>query len=87
MHTIQPLDISQLDGYDLLSEQEQQLCATLRIYPFAYSAIKQQLLTENIQKGYVRKRSLRNLVKIDQQKSMKIYDFMIKSGWIFNKRV
>ena len=82
----QPLDISSANGFDLLSDAEQQLCSSLHIYPMAYIAIKEQLITENISKGFVKRRQLRNLLKIETTKSMKIYDFMIKNGWIFNKR-
>ena len=81
----QHLEVAEVPGSDLLSDAEQQLCSSLRIYPMAYMAIKDQLITENISKGFVRRRSLRNLIKVDSTKSMKIYDFMVKNGWILNK--
>lgn len=41
-----PLDISQSEGYELLSPQEQTLCTSLRLLPRAYLVIKETLISE-----------------------------------------
>lgn len=79
------LDISKAEGVELLSESEKVLCSTLRIYPRAYISIKDTVLKEYASKGVMRKRNLRALVKIDGNKSSRIYDFFVEMGWLINK--
>ncbi|KAJ3222191.1 Transcriptional adapter ada2 [Clydaea vesicula] len=77
------LDISQSEGYELLSSQEKTLCSSLRILPRAYLVIKETLLSHHQKSGgKLKKRQARGLVKIDVNKTGKVWDFFIQSGWI-----
>ncbi|ODV83649.1 hypothetical protein CANARDRAFT_24883 [[Candida] arabinofermentans NRRL YB-2248] len=78
----QPLDITQSLDYDLLSQEEKHLCSTLRILPKPYLAIKETMFRELLRSGGILKRkSLKDLIKIDPLKLTKIYDFFIQQKW------
>lgn len=77
-----PLDISKSNDFELLSNEEKQLCATLRILPKPYLAIKSQLMKEAVKNdGILKKKDARHLLKIDVNKASKIYEFFIQMGW------
>ncbi|KAJ3302588.1 Transcriptional adapter ada2 [Kappamyces sp. JEL0829] len=80
--TANPLDISHADGIDLLIDEEKVLCSQLRLYPRAYMGIKDIILREYAAKGVVKKRSVRSMIKIDVNKTSKIFDFFSQMGWI-----
>ncbi|KAI8988156.1 hypothetical protein BDF20DRAFT_854172 [Mycotypha africana] len=77
-----PLNISEADGVHLLTEEEQILCSTLRIMPRPYLVIKDTILKEYAKQGYLKRRQARALIKIDVNKTSRIYDFFVESGWI-----
>ncbi|CAK9435665.1 uncharacterized protein LODBEIA_P03920 [Lodderomyces beijingensis] len=78
-----PLDITHSADYDLLSAEEKQLCATLRILPKPYLAIKNQLMKEAVKNnGVLKKKDARQTLKIDVNKASKIYEFFVQMGWI-----
>lgn len=78
----QPLDISQKADYDLLSKEERILCSTLRLYPKLYFVIKETLFRELMRTGGVlKKRTARELLKIDVNKTSKIYEFFVQQNW------
>ncbi|KAI8079944.1 Homeodomain-like protein, partial [Halteromyces radiatus] len=77
-----PLDISTADGIDLLTPEEQKLCSTLRLLPRPYLVIKDTILAAYAKQGFLKRRATRALIKIDVNKTSKIYDFFIESGWI-----
>lgn len=77
-----PLDISHAADFDLLSNEEKQLCATLRILPKPYLSIKNQLMKEAIKNnGILKKKDARQALKIDVNKASKIYEFFVQMGW------
>ena len=76
------MDISNAEDIHLLSEVEAELCSTLRILPRPYLVIKEQLLHHYARKGHLRKREARELIKIDVNKTARIYDFFVQMGWI-----
>ncbi|KAK6460523.1 hypothetical protein DFJ63DRAFT_337284 [Scheffersomyces coipomensis] len=77
-----PLDISHAVDFDLLSNEEKQLCATLRILPKPYLAIKNQLMKEAVKNnGVLKKKDARQALKIDVNKASKIYEFFVQMGW------
>jgi transcriptional adapter 2-alpha len=80
-----PLDIQNADGAELLTEAEKHLCSTLRLFPRAYFSIKDTILKENAIKGFVKRRSVRSLIKIDVNKTSRIFDFFLEMGWINTK--
>jgi transcriptional adapter 2-alpha len=77
-----PLNIRDADGVHLLTEEEQVLCSTLRIMPRPYLVIKDTILKEYAKLGYMKRRQARSLIKIDVNKTSRIYDFFVESGWI-----
>ncbi|KAI7863179.1 hypothetical protein BDF14DRAFT_1734506 [Spinellus fusiger] len=77
-----PLDIGEADGVHLLTEEEQVLCSTLRIMPRPYLVIKDTILKEYARLGYMKRRQARSLIKIDVNKTSRIFDFFVESGWI-----
>ncbi|KAK2746642.1 Transcriptional adapter ada2 [Myotisia sp. PD_48] len=67
----------------LLSKEEAELCSILHINPKPYLTIKEHLLKEAMkQGGNLKKKDVKTMCKIDAQKSSRIYDFMVHSGWI-----
>ncbi len=78
-----PIDISHAADVDLLSPEEQQLCSQLRLYPKPYLAIKETLFRELLRTGGIlRKRTARELIKIDVNKTAKIYEFFQAQKWL-----
>ncbi|KAL0076687.1 Homeodomain-like DNA binding domain-containing transcription factor [Phycomyces blakesleeanus] len=77
-----PLNIGEADGVHLLTEEEQIMCSTLRIMPRPYLVIKDTILKEYAKQGYMKRRQARALIKIDVNKTSRIYDFFVESGWI-----
>ncbi|KAI9835230.1 MAG: Transcriptional adapter ada2 [Sclerophora amabilis] len=69
----------------LLTKEEQQLCSTLRIYPKPYLVMKEHLMKEAMkQGGTLKKKSAREICKIDVNKCGRIFDFFVHAGWITN---
>jgi hypothetical protein len=58
------LDISYLPGVDQLGQQERHLCATARITPPHYLAIKERLIRASQQNGSVTRIEARNMLKV-----------------------
>ncbi|KAI9097328.1 hypothetical protein DFS34DRAFT_621288 [Phlyctochytrium arcticum] len=81
-----PLDISATEGVELLTPNEQQLCANLRLFPKSYLIIKETILKEYAKLGSLRRRQCRELIKIDVNKTSRIFDFFVEMGWIRNIR-
>lgn len=80
-----PLDISNYPDFELLTFEEQKLCSSLRIRPKPYLAIKETLFKELIKSGGVlKKKAARDLLKIDVNKTSKIYDFFVQQKWILS---
>ncbi|KAJ2794321.1 Transcriptional adapter ada2 [Coemansia furcata] len=77
-----PLDIESADGVELLAASERDICARLRIFPRPYLVVKETLLAEYARNGVLKRRQARQLVKIDVNKTSKLYDFFVQSGWI-----
>ncbi|TPX62080.1 hypothetical protein PhCBS80983_g00735 [Powellomyces hirtus] len=82
-----PLDISAAEGLDLLTHNEQILCANLRLFPKSYLVIKDTILKEFTRNGSLRRRECRQLIKIDVNKTSRIYDFFVEMGWVRSKPV
>ncbi|KAJ3331520.1 Transcriptional adapter ada2, partial [Gonapodya sp. JEL0774] len=76
------LDISNADGVHLLSPAEQHLCSVLRIMPHPYLVIKEKCVTESARLGGLRKGKARELIKIDVNKTSRIFDAFLEWGWI-----
>jgi hypothetical protein len=78
-----PINVSEADGVDLLTPVEKTLCSNLRILPRPYLVIKETILREAARLGGVMKRrQARELIKIDVNKTSRLYDFFVEMGWI-----
>ncbi|KAF9023968.1 hypothetical protein BDZ89DRAFT_1102588 [Hymenopellis radicata] len=79
----QPLNIANSPSLHLLSPGEQGLCSSLRILPKPYLAIKETLVREYARRGgKLRRREARDLVKIDVNKTSRIWDFLVQAGFL-----
>lgn len=78
----QPLDLEGQPGVELLSVRERQVCSTVRILPKQYMVIKDTLLAEYAKCGHLNKTVARALVKIDVNKTARLFEFFEQSGWI-----
>uniref|UniRef100_A0A8C5AJP2 Transcriptional adapter n=1 Tax=Gadus morhua TaxID=8049 RepID=A0A8C5AJP2_GADMO len=77
-----PLNLTGLPGTEKLNEREKELCQVVRLVPGAYLEYKQALLSECRRQGGLRLAQARSLIKIDVNKTRKIYDFLIREGCI-----
>eukprot|EP01116_Phalansterium_solitarium_P008268 TRINITY_DN2184_c0_g1_i1.p1 TRINITY_DN2184_c0_g1~~TRINITY_DN2184_c0_g1_i1.p1 ORF type:complete len:647 (+),score=145.14 TRINITY_DN2184_c0_g1_i1:130-2070(+) len=69
-------------GVDLLSDNEKDLCSQLRLLPHQYALVKDTLIRECTRAGGVTKQSARQLIKMDVNKTSRIFDFLEGAGWI-----
>lgn len=79
---ILPLDIIDLPGFQLLTDSEKELCSKLRLLPENYMEIKKLLIQENEKIGCLKLLDARRIIKIDVNKTRKIYDYLIEQGFI-----
>ncbi|XP_078600403.1 transcriptional adapter 2-alpha-like isoform X2 [Branchiostoma floridae x Branchiostoma japonicum] len=77
-----PLDLTQFAGYDKLSEAEKEMCANVRFLPEAFFEYKDILQREAERQGGLRLAQARQLLKIDVNKTRKLFDFLIQEGAI-----
>lgn len=80
--TAPPLAIKGLPAYEKLTASERELCSLTRIVPTNYLDFKQLLIGENKKNGSLRLAQARILLKIDVNKTRKIYDFLAEKGYI-----
>ena len=76
------LDISGTPSVEKLTSEERELCSALRLLPHAYLSYKEILVKENESLGSLRLAQARTLIKIDVNKTRKLYDFCVKQQWI-----
>ncbi|WVQ94642.1 hypothetical protein IAU59_001722 [Kwoniella sp. CBS 9459] len=78
-----PLNLANAASLDLLSTEEQSLCSSLRVLPKPYLLIKEMYIRENERRhGYLKRRDARKMLKIDVNKSGRIFDFLVSSGML-----
>ncbi|CAH2003231.1 unnamed protein product [Acanthoscelides obtectus] len=77
-----PIEILGMPGYCRLNEKERELCRNVRLVPNAYLHLKEILVSEFSRSGSVKLQTARRLLKIDVNKTRKLYDFMIEEGYI-----
>lgn len=72
-----PLDISSSAKYDELDENEKTLCSVLRLQPTVYLNIKEILVKEQAKNKHVKRSLARSIIKIDVNKTSKLYDYFL----------
>ena len=75
-------DISHLSGVERLSLDERGLCQTCRLHPEALLGYMALLETEWKRCGVLRLVEARRILKIDVNKTRKIYNFLVSKGRI-----
>ncbi|XP_014241026.1 transcriptional adapter 2-alpha [Cimex lectularius] len=81
-----PLVLHNLPGYNLLEEGEKDLCSNARIIPETFYNFKQLLISECKKNNGLRLAQARQLIKIDVNKTRKIYDHLMSSKLIWQPR-
>lgn len=81
-----PLAIKGLPEYEKLAANERELCSVIRVAPASYLDFKHLLISENKRCGSLRLSQARVLLKIDVNKTRKIYDFLVEKGYIDKPR-
>ncbi|XP_071438828.1 transcriptional adapter 2-alpha-like [Hetaerina americana] len=82
-----PLNISKLPGCDKLSAKERELCSVARFVPDSFIEFKNILVAACIKEDGLRLLQARALIKIDVNKTRKLYDFLIEEGAIYHPLV
>ncbi|KAH8118937.1 hypothetical protein DFH11DRAFT_1561971 [Phellopilus nigrolimitatus] len=78
-----PLNLANSPALHLLTPAEQMLCASLRIMPRPYLAMKETLVREYARRGgQLRRREARDLIKIDVNKTSRVWDFLHQVGFL-----
>ncbi|CAM9020121.1 unnamed protein product [Wickerhamomyces anomalus] len=76
-------EIQHSNDFNLLSNEEQELCLTLKILPKPYIAIKEVLFRESLRTGGIlKKKTCKELLKIDSTKANRIYEFFRQQNWL-----
>ena len=78
-----PLDIVGLPGYDKLNDGERQLCSVSRLVPESYLEFRNILITECRNRQGIRLAQARTLIKIDVNKTRKIFDYLLEEKLIY----
>jgi transcriptional adapter 2-alpha len=78
-----PLNLANSPSHHLLTPAEQTLCSQLRILPKPYLVVKETLVREYARRGgKLRRREARDLVKIDVNKTSRVWDFLVQAGYL-----
>ncbi|KAF5369420.1 hypothetical protein D9758_002539 [Tetrapyrgos nigripes] len=78
-----PLNLANSPSLHLLTPAEQTLCSQLRILPKPYLVIKETLVREYARRGgKLRRREARDLVKVDVNKTSRVWDFLVATGFL-----
>ena len=78
-----PLDVVGLPCYEKLNEDERDLCSEARVLPEVFLDIRTVLVEECQKSNGLRLADARPLVKIDVNKTRKLYDFLLKKELIY----
>ncbi|XP_073999886.1 transcriptional adapter 2A [Rhodnius prolixus] len=78
-----PLTLHNLPGYHLLDDDEKILCSTARIVPVTYFNFKKLLISECNKREGLKLAQARHLLKIDVNKTRKVYDHLMSTGDIW----
>lgn len=79
------LEISHLEKYKLLTEEERELCSIHRLTPVSYLSFKQILMDECKKLGSLKLAQARTMLKIDVNKTRRVYDYLIEKNLIWKE--
>ncbi|GJD08508.1 Transcriptional adapter ADA2b [Galdieria sulphuraria] len=72
----------EMDGAELLSTTELTLCKNLKICPQQLLIFKEHLIRESAKAGFLRRKDVKDLIKYDTVKVLRVYDYLIACGWV-----
>ncbi|KAK3774968.1 hypothetical protein RRG08_009322 [Elysia crispata] len=76
------LNIEGLPGYERLNPLEREFCSEVRLIPEAYLDFSRILIAECFKLGSLKLAQARTLIKIDVNKTRKLFDFLVLHGQI-----
>lgn len=77
-----PIEIVGMPGYEKLTDSERELCRNVRLVPISYLELKNLLITENKKLGSIKLMTARRLLKIDVNKTKRLFDFLVAEGYV-----
>jgi len=77
-----PLDIVGLPEYEKLSEPERDLCTELRLLPSMFAKLRAKLQEESSLKGGLLLAEAREALRIDVNKTRRVFDLLVAEGVI-----
>lgn len=77
-----PIEIVGMPGFEKLDLKERDLCRNIRLVPLSYLEFKELLIQENKRTGYLKLLAARRMLKIDVNKTRKLYDFLVQEGYV-----
>lgn len=77
-----PIVIEGMPGYEKLEAKEMDLCRNVRLVPLTYLELRDTLIAENKKLGFLKLQTARRLLKIDVNKTRKLYDFLVQEGYV-----
>ncbi|KAI9209465.1 uncharacterized protein BJ171DRAFT_620920 [Polychytrium aggregatum] len=78
-----PFEITELtEGFAELSSDEVAFCTSISLNPRTYIKGKKALILEYETRGPFKKKDAHRVCRIDANKSGKLYDWIIKQGWM-----
>ena len=80
-----PLNITGQPDYEYLSEDEKRIASAVRLLPKTFNSIKSTMIDECKKLNGLSLRQARALFKIDVNKIRKVFDFLVKEGFIYTK--
>lgn len=84
--TYTPIEIVGLPGYEKLQPKEMDLCRNVRLVPLTYLELRDLLIAENKKLGYLKLQTARRLLKIDVNKTRRLYDFLVQEGYVIKPK-
>lgn len=81
-----PLQVSGLPLYERLTPEERELCSQARLVPENYIEFRDLLLAECRKLNGMRLAHARRCIKIDVNKTRKLFDFLMQQGTIYPPR-
>lgn len=81
-----PIEIEGMPGYEKLEPKEMELCRNARLVPLTYLELRDTLIAENKKSGCLKLQTARRLLKIDVNKTRKLYDFLIEEGYVIKPK-
>lgn len=80
-----PLQVTELPAAELLMDSEFELCCGLRLTPAQYFHSRRTLIDNYWQRGWYNKSAAQKMLRIDVNKTGKLWEFLVKCEWMPEK--